>query len=293
MRHAILLAATLACANVAAAGLQDIDTLPVTAQGAISSALGRDRPAYHAARDARGVIAHNPRHGLDLAFRRDGLAISTAAGRVGVELQSIGRGSRLEPVKEAVPEARANRIEFARGTVTEWYANGPLGLQQGFTVSAPPGARNGRPLKLTMKLSGPLRPTLDEKSGDVALLDRGGKVALRYRGLTAVDATGATLGSRMRLDGARLSIEVDDSDARYPVVIDPFFEMGKLIASDGLSADHFGAAVAISGNTVVVGADFDDVGANNSQGSAYVFVKPASGWTSAMENAHLISSKGE
>ena len=49
----------------------------------------------------------------------------------------------------------------------------------------------------------------------------------------------------------------------------------KLTASDGAKDDQFGYSVAVDGNTVVVGADGDDV----SSGSAYVFTKPATGWT--------------
>ncbi len=48
-------------------------------------------------------------------------------------------------------------------------------------------------------------------------------------------------------------------------------ERQKLIASDGAADDDFGCAVAINGDTVVIGADFDDVGPNPDQGSAYVF----------------------
>jgi hypothetical protein len=48
-------------------------------------------------------------------------------------------------------------------------------------------------------------------------------------------------------------------------------ERQKLTASDGSSYDLFGGAVAISGNTVLVGAPNDGIGANDAQGSAYVF----------------------
>ena len=53
--------------------------------------------------------------------------------------------------------------------------------------------------------------------------------------------------------------------------------------------DGFGASVAISGNTVVVGA----IGQNYKlNGSAYVFVKPASGWTNITQTAKLTQSDG-
>ena len=49
-----------------------------------------------------------------------------------------------------------------------------------------------------------------------------------------------------------------------------FAEQQKITASDGTGGDEFGF-IAISGSTVVIGADLDDVGSNPDQGSAYVF----------------------
>ena len=44
-------------------------------------------------------------------------------------------------------------------------------------------------------------------------------------------------------------------------------------------------------DTLVVGADRDDDNGSNS-GSAYVFVKPSTGWASATETAKLTASDG-
>ncbi len=52
----------------------------------------------------------------------------------------------------------------------------------------------------------------------------------------------------------------------------------KLTAGDGASFDDFGHAVDISGDTIVIGANYDDIGANNLQGSAYVFVRNQGNW---------------
>ena len=54
------------------------------------------------------------------------------------------------------------------------------------------------------------------------------------------------------------------------------------------TADYFGDAVAVSGNTVVVGSPYS----NNSYGSAYVFIEPASGWTNMTQVARLTASSG-
>ncbi|MBO0858943.1 MAG: PxKF domain-containing protein [Chloracidobacterium sp.] len=52
----------------------------------------------------------------------------------------------------------------------------------------------------------------------------------------------------------------------------------KLEASDASVIDEFGVSVAISGDTVVVGAPFDDGAAGVDQGSAYVFSRSGGVW---------------
>ena len=66
----------------------------------------------------------------------------------------------------------------------------------------------------------------------------------------------------------------------------------RIRASDAQMGDYFGISVAISGDTVVVGAASDDIGANLNQGSAYVFVKPAGGWADMTQTAKLTASDG-
>jgi hypothetical protein len=55
----------------------------------------------------------------------------------------------------------------------------------------------------------------------------------------------------------------------------------KLTASDGAVSDQFGVYVDLSGdgNTAVIGARVDTVGANSQQGSSYVFTRSAGVWT--------------
>ena len=50
-------------------------------------------------------------------------------------------------------------------------------------------------------------------------------------------------------------------------------EQQKLTASDGAGDDQFGVSVALSGDTALVGAYYDDVGANADQGSAYFYTR--------------------
>lgn len=63
-------------------------------------------------------------------------------------------------------------------------------------------------------------------------------------------------------------------------------ETAKLTASDGADGDAFGSYVSLSGNTAAVGAPF----ARSGTGAGYVFVKPASGWSTMSQTAELTAS---
>lgn len=66
-------------------------------------------------------------------------------------------------------------------------------------------------------------------------------------------------------------------------------QQAELTSSDGAYKDFFGSAVAISGNTIVAGADGKTVGSNASQGAAYVFTLNGTTWT---QQAELIAQDG-
>lgn len=66
-------------------------------------------------------------------------------------------------------------------------------------------------------------------------------------------------------------------------------QLAELTPTNRVNQDWFGVSVAVSGNTVVVGA-FD---ANiEKTGTAYVFVKPSSGWGNMTQTATLTPSDG-
>lgn len=56
-------------------------------------------------------------------------------------------------------------------------------------------------------------------------------------------------------------------------------QQARLTASDAATGDHFGWSVALSSDTLVVGAKGDDVGALSDAGSAFVFTRSGSRWT--------------
>ena len=192
-----------------------------------------------------------------------------------------------------MPEAKLNRVEYRRGSLTEWYLNGPIGIEQGFTVSAPPGLSRGRLLTLALALRGDLTASVTEAGAGMTLNDRNGKAQLRYTGLKARDATDKELPSWVEVRSNQMFLRVDDSGARYPVVIDPFVQLAELTASDGVAGDEFGISVSLSGNTAVIGAQDATIGSNSQQGAAYIFIEPAGGWkNSATFTAKLTASDG-
>ena len=68
-------------------------------------------------------------------------------------------------------------------------------------------------------------------------------------------------------------------------------EQATLTASSGETGDMFGVSVALSadGNTLIVGATYDDVGGTTNQGSATVFTRSGNTWS---EQATLTQSDG-
>ena len=116
--------------------------------------------------------------------------------------------------------------------------------------------------------------------------------------LTAPDgASGDQLGISVAVDGDTVVVGANKNDASSTfrdsgsayVFTKPATgwadatQTAKLTASDGARVDEFGYSVAVDGDTVVVGAPYDDFNGGNS-GSAYV--NEVSDWTAIPDSAH-------
>jgi FG-GAP repeat protein len=266
--------------------LAGLGTLPAAARGPFAAALGRAESSYA----IRGLRAENRPQRLSAMFARRGVHVASGGGRLALSVVAFGRGGALEPVSATSPRVSANRVAYSRGILREWYANGPLGLEQGFDVARSP-ARGPGPLTLSLALSGNLGARLEH--GSVRL--SGGGVSLRYGELHTADAHGHALRSWLVVRPRRLEIRVDDSGAAYPLRIDPFIQQAELSATDGASDDVLGYSLAASGDTIVVGAPdhaAGGTGAGARPGAAYVFVKPPSGWANASNPVELTARDG-
>ena len=291
--------------------------LPLEAQSSISRLLGHDLPGYQARAQDEGFAAENARHKLAADFTPSGVELRSGPALWKLALRSYGYDKALQPVPAVVPRGSSNRVEYRRGALTEWYVNGPFGLEQGFTLNQRPdrpiapalasfgvvniaidrqqsiiGGSLSQPLTIALALSGNLTATVDQGRTGLTLTGKDGKAELRYTGLAARDSTGKELRAWLELQGEQLLLKVEDATAHYPVVIDPWAQVAQLTASDGAQSDFLGFSVATSGDTVVTGAPGATVNGNGAQGAVYVFVKPASGWANMTQAAKLIASDG-
>ncbi len=256
-------------AEPAATARHGLTSLPMAAQGPISAALGSEGPAYR----LRGLEAVNPAQQLRAGFSRRGVDVASGKARLGMTLSAYGYASTLEPVGAALPHASVNRVSYGHGALTEWYANGPLGIEQGFDVATRPTAAAG-PLTLSLALSGNLAARL--RNGSVLLTGRG--AALRYGNLLATDARGHVLRSWLQLVEGHVLIRVADRGAAYPLRIDPLIQQGeKLTAAGATGTGRFGYSVALSGdgNTALIGGRYE----SRDAGAAWVFTRSGSTWT--------------
>ncbi|MCL4177971.1 MAG: FG-GAP repeat protein [Verrucomicrobia bacterium] len=285
---------------------------------------------------ASGYQARNP--GQQWQTRFDGQGFTTqpdgAAWQWGLGLQSYGfAGSERAVSGKPRVTTAGQRVTYDwDATLQEWFVNDQHGLEHGFTVKhRPVGASslNAQPSTLNFLLAvrGGLRPRVRADGRGVHFIDAQGAAALTYSGLTVLDADGrklparfepvnggaSVLASRAGLVEKRLvsslappeshediapclRLVIDERDARYPLTIDPIAQQAYLKASN--TGGWFGTSVAVSGDTVVVGASLESSSATgvdgdqsdnsaHGAGGAYVFVRNGTNWS---QQAYLKAS---
>ena len=223
------------------------------------------------------------------SFSRRGAIVSSGTVSWSLGLRGYGYGARLRPVRPAQPTARANRVVYRRGGVAEWYAGGPAGVEQGFTLTRRPSGSRAGPLTLSI---GRLPHGVTARVGADhrgLVLAAGGRDLLRYGNLFASDAHGRSLPARVELSGGSLRLLIDDRGAQYPLRVDPLVDVAKLTASGGGLGDQLGFSVAVSGDgsTAVAGAPAAMVDGNANRGLVYVFTKPGGNWADIAQTATL------
>ncbi|MDF1799220.1 MAG: FG-GAP repeat protein [Planctomycetota bacterium] len=273
-------------------------TLTASTHPASEADLAGLQAAFASARRAAVPTADGFRldhRASQVRVRLDGRGLDLAGGAPawGLELAGYGFEGSLQPVAgEPAVRADGNRVTYSWGAaLDEWVVNDARGIEHGYTLHQRPTAgQPGAALAFDLDVRGDLSPAVAPGASDVLFLDAAGNAVVSYTGLTVFDAEGRSLPSHFEPRGDELRLEVDDAGAVYPLTIDPMIQLGYLKALDPDYSDRMGDAVAISGNTAVVGVPHDasaSTGAygdefNNDMtgsGAAYVFVKNGSTWT--------------
>ena len=257
---------------------------------AISRAIGVDQKGYHFHLTKRGASLKNSSQDFTAMLTDDvGLKIRRQGHHVTMHLASVGSGKTILNPQVVGIKQKANRIVYDQGLLKQWFVNGPMGLQQGFTIHKRPGKDRTGKLVLTLNVNSDLQPRAAVGSRGVEFVTTDEDVVLQYTGLMVVDADTRQLPAHIETHRNQIDIVVDDRKAMYPVIVDPIFQQAKLTASDGTggadqAGDWFGYSIAVDGNTIVVGAPEHDEKIDAStyhiyQGTAYIFEKRAGHWT--------------
>jgi hypothetical protein len=125
----------------------------------------------------------------------------------------------------------------------------------------------------------------------------GWKNATQTAKLTPSDAVnGDGFGNAVAINGRTIAVGAPDGNSHEGAVyvfsepaggwVDTT-QTAKLTASDGAANDDLGYSIAMSGKTVIAGAEGDD----NHRGAVDVFTEPAGGWVDATQTAQLTTTR--
>ena len=105
--------------------------------------------------------APNRAHNLRSCFTTDGVHVVPRTGAAnwhwGLSLASFGDAGQQQSTAAIEPTTNGNRVEYAHGSITEWYVNDAKGLEQGFTLNRPVTAQPETVLRITVH--GDLKPS--------------------------------------------------------------------------------------------------------------------------------------
>ncbi|MES1189315.1 MAG: FG-GAP repeat protein, partial [Myxococcales bacterium] len=243
-----------------------------------------------------GARAADPAGSLRASFGERRVSFEPADGvwHGALELVGYGCADDVAPLVSTRARQQPRRFEYERasshGAVVEWYESTPQGLEQGFTLERAPCADGTVLLRVA---TGALTPRLSPNGKGVELTDQDGTPRLLYTDLSAKDAAGRALPVALSVQTGAIALSVQAEDARFPVVVDPLVwspQGAPLVASNGVANDSFGYAVALSGDTAIVGTPYPKVNANTNQGAAYAFLRTGMTW--AQQGPAFVASDG-
>jgi len=259
--------------------------------------------------------APNRAHNLRIYFTSQGVRMvprteTNPSWTLGLELAGmwytecgkvIENGTAIPRAPDVLKTAtEGNRIEFHRGDIVEYYENDEGGVKQGFAIKAPldsdmqnetPSGKDHPILVLDMEIKGDLTARMKGDGETIEFVNREGVGVMQYSKVTSRDGDGNNLFAGVQIvssssgQASRIRLEIDTTDAVYPVKIDwliTAYERFWTAESDQAGA-LFGWSAAGAGDVngdgytdIIIGAPYYDNGKVD-EGRVYVYFGSPSG----------------
>jgi hypothetical protein len=244
------------------------------------------------AQDLRSRISAN---GIELTARTADVGEASEQWTASLATTRFGRVDSSFELTAATVTAEGERVELAHGPLTEWFVNDARGIEQGWTIARPPAGAG--PVWIGLEVGGDLCFRIDAGARSGVFVDANGAARVRYTGLLAFDASGRELAAQIATSPHGIGIAVDDSNAKYPLTVDPVLSGPTWTAESDQDSAFFGRSVACAGD--VNGDGFSDVivaaplfdGGETDEGRVFVYLGSASGlsasadWTAEIDQA--------
>ncbi|MFN8005453.1 MAG: hypothetical protein U0V70_00190 [Terriglobia bacterium] len=260
---------------------------------------------YQTPNRAHNIRATLYRDGFSVEPRDPRLETRTGANwKAVVRVKSYGGKNKTPFPAESAPQTRIlkNEARFSFDEIAVDYLNNTNGLKQTFTLLN--GTSDGSRVTIQMHVAlKDLEMLIDATGQDVIFADTAsGLEVLRYTGLACFDATGREIPATMNVPSEdTLVISINDLDATYPIVVDPWVQHLSMTPPTYQAGASFGFSLAYMerwrpslGNyqgSLIVGAPYFDEGAVD-QGKIFAYGPTGSG-TNTSFNAMFFTAKGE
>lgn len=267
--------------------LRSSKRMPDELRAAYIRAVQEDAPEEYAAERvlSDGFYLKNSGQSFDGTIDRNGVALAPrdASWSFSLRTTEVGCEGAMVSLAEPAVDADKNRVRYVRPDIEEWYLNGPLGLEQGFVIDEPFACEGTKVIR--METAGDLHAELNDQDGDgkgesIRYVRPSGTTTISVADLYVTDAEGRRIPAWMTVKTGSMAIHFDDTDATYPVNVDPLLavlEAKILNPSSSGTNDEFGYGLSLAGDLALIGAPKATVNGQTNAGRAYVFRRVSPG----------------
>ena len=127
----------------------------------------------------------------------------------------LGRRGDVHALADAVLHHHENRVDSIWNSFIEWNRNDEPGIEQGWTIAAPPPGSCQAPLTIEVEARG-LRSRFSNDGSSTDFLDAGSRVVFHNRSLRAWDARGRKTAAQLTPMCDGFAIELSGGPVRLP-----------------------------------------------------------------------------